>query len=288
MKLRLVVLVSMLSLASLAFAGQTCQTATVVPSDGRVVDFDFVANSTTNFYQFGVTKGHSYSVEVRQDYDDPVTPAVVAVTLSSNGGVTGGCTTAIANDPTTGVGPTDTTGLDPAEPSTNSFREAFIAPTSGVYGISVQNTGCSPNPCGRYLSVAVSDTTLVNTRWACGFGTNYTSWGLTNTTSQQIVGALAVNSSVHSTTYGPFKETIGGSAGVFVTTPPKTNPTSPGTGLTSTQLPNCITGSKGDAGSVTFAYIGPPGAILPDGYIQNDTGPVIQPIVWQAPRQSAH
>ena len=71
MKTRLLTLFAIALMPGLLYAGTACATPTVVPADGRVVDFDFVANSPgANFYQFDVSAGNSYSVEVRQDYDD--------------------------------------------------------------------------------------------------------------------------------------------------------------------------------------------------------------------------
>src|SRR5438477_6986175 len=105
MKLWVVTLIVVLMTSGLAVAGTACATPTVVPADGRVVDFDFVANSTNNFYQFDVTAGNSYSVEVRQDYDDlqPVND------LTTTAYTDVGCGTAVA-------GMVDTSTADPALP----------------------------------------------------------------------------------------------------------------------------------------------------------------------------
>jgi hypothetical protein len=251
---RIILVVVFLIMPILLPAGTTCETATVVPADGRIVDFDFVANGTTNFYQFSVTQGRSYSVEVRENYDDP--PSTLTASLFSNSG----CST-----PLTSV---NTNALDPALPA-NSFRRSFTAATSGVHTISVQNTGSN----GRYISVSVSDTTLVSPRWST-HGGFYTAWGFTNTTGHAITGQLTmVDSDTGSPVIPAQTVNVPANTGIFVVTAPKAG------GL---PVPANRTGAA------FFTYNGPPGAIVADGFIVNDRGPVIQPVIFVAPRQSAH
>src|SRR5438552_2913524 len=129
-----------LLLTPVAALATSCATPAVVPADGRLVDFDFVQNgaapANSNFYQVAVTKGHSYSVEVRQDYD--------------------GVNTDI--DPASGV-------------SVFSDAACGVAVTGNVY-IQVTNGGGQ----GRYISVRVDETTLYNPTWAniAGFVTAFT------------------------------------------------------------------------------------------------------------------
>ena len=161
----------------LAYAGQSCVAATVVPADARVVDFDFVANGVGNFYQASLVPGRSYSVEVRQDYDDPNTDLATSIFPNA--------TCAGALDDTNS---TDTTGQEPVLPA-NSFRRSFTVPGNGtapvVYTIQTQNGGTG----GRYVSVSVSDTTLFNTNWST-FSNFLTVWSFQNTTNKPIAATL--------------------------------------------------------------------------------------------------
>lgn len=259
MKHGLTVAVILITCSALAFAGQSCVTATVVPADGRVVDFDFVLNGTSNFYQFAVTQNHSYSVEVRQDYDDP--PSTLTVSLASENTT---CTTAL--NPVA----TSTITTEPALPA-NAFRSSFTAASTGVYSITVQNTGGA----GRYVSVSVSETTVFGPNFST-FGTFITQFNFQNTTSQTIHGVLVVTPTV--TVPAP-------------TAPPKTvnftlNPFG-GAGL--------IAGPAGDAvipvnsgGFVSFTHDGPPGSVLTQAQFLNSSATVIVPSKFQSVRESAH
>ena len=254
MKFRCLLLIAALaSLPGLAFAGQTCGTATVVPSDGRVVDFDFVAASpSANFYEFGVTAGHSYSVEVRQDYDDP--PSTLNVSLFSEAGT---CTTTLA-------GTNDTTASEPTEPA-NAFRQSFTAAGNGTYSVSVTNTGAN----GRYVSVSVSDTTGFNVRWST-FAGFITQWGFQNTTSNQISVTITATA------------TVGGSNSGSLTFNVPAN----------SQVIKAIGASGADinigankSGFMVMSHNGPPGGMLTDAYFINPSGSVIVPAVFVPVRQ---
>src|SRR5438876_11142568 len=87
-----------LLLTPVAALATSCAAPAVVPADGRLVDFDFVQNGgavNANFYQVTVTKGHSYSIEVRQDYDgvntdiDPAAGVSVTSDVACGVAVTG-------------------------------------------------------------------------------------------------------------------------------------------------------------------------------------------------------
>lgn len=235
MKLRGFILVGILvTWAGLAFAGQTCATATVVPGDGRVVDFDFVAASpSTNFYQFAVTKGHSYSVEVRQDYDDP--PSTLTVQVNNEAAT---CTTAVPNG-------TRTEGTEPALPA-NSFRQSFTAAATGTDSISVTNTGAN----GRYVSVSVSETTVFNPQFST-FAGLVTQYLFANTTSTAIHGVLTLTATTCAGAVPP---------------PVVSNVTIPAGGnLVQTAGPGASTNISANCGGfATFTYDGPPGSLLSD------------------------
>jgi hypothetical protein len=242
-------------------AGTTCVTATVVPADGRIVDFDFVANGTSNFYQFRGVAGRSYSVEVRENYDDP--PSTVTVTLTSNGGVSGGCSAAVPNTK-------DTAAAEPVLPA-NAFRRSFIAAATGTFGIEVQNTGSQ----GRYISVSVADTTLFCPRWST-FGV-HTEWGFTNTTGLAISGVFTLIRNDGSVQAGtPITINIAANGAAFA----DTRNVGAGNPL---NIPN------NQFGKAVFAHDGPPGAIIGDSYIIDagfPGGPFIQPGKFETARQS--
>src|SRR5579859_2339859 len=129
MKTRVVVLSALLLIFAAASAFAACPTTThVVPADGRLVDFDFVAQSSANAYQFDVTAGHSYVVEVRQDYD-AVNPDLTTAVFSDSA-----CGTALTTTPTENA--------DPRLPA-NSFRQSFTVPgtlgTAATYTLTVTN-----------------------------------------------------------------------------------------------------------------------------------------------------
>jgi hypothetical protein len=255
MKARSLILVALLiTFAGLAFAGQTCLTATVIPADGRIVDFDFVANATTNFYQFGATKGHSYSVEVRQDYDDP--PSTLTVQVNNE---VANCTTAAPNT-------NSTIATEPTLPA-NSFRVSYTAAASGSNSISVQNTGVT----GRYVSVSVSDTTIFNPQFST-FASFVTQYLFANTTSVPVHGVLTLTATVCAGALPP---------------PVVSNLTIPAGGnLVQTAGPGNSTNiSANCTGSATFSHDGPPGSLLPDSLYVNPSATVIVSAKFAATRQ---
>jgi hypothetical protein len=242
----------------MAFAGTACSTPTVVVADGRITDFDFVGPTFDNFYQFFGVQGRSYSVEVRQDYDDlnsDLSFTIFDPTQSA-------CGTPMA-------GLTDSTAFEPALPASGSSgtRQSFIASTTGVYRIQAHNNTAN----GRYISVSVSDTTLITPRWSTGGGF-YTSWGFTNTTSATLHGKLTI---------------IDAGGGPNVVVAVTINPNSPAFVVT---LPKAggVNVPAGHSGSAVFVHDGPPGAVVADGYIVNDSPFIVTPVVWSAPRQATH
>lgn len=257
MKIKALVLVCVVCASMLASAAGTCAGATVLMADGRVTDFDFVAQSTSNFYQAGTVAGRSYTVEVRQNYDDVNTD--LTVTLFSDGAC--GTTLSVANNNAT----------EPVMPA-NGSRFSFIATTSTLK-IQVSNANATT---GRYISVVVSDTTLFNPRWSSA-ASFHTEWGLVNTTGTAISATftlLNVNGTVNTTTPVnipakgvAFLDTRNVSAGIALNIP------------------------DGQFGYATLAHNGPPGALVGDAYIINAgffSGPFIQPGKFEATRQATH
>lgn len=268
---RVVLCLALLAFASaFAFAGATCGAPTVVPSDGRIVDFDFVAQSSSNFYQFDATAGHSYSVEVRQDYDG------VNTDLSAAGGgsisifTDAACTTALA-------GATDTSAADPALPA-NAFRVSFIAPSTGTFRIQVANGNAST---GRYISVAVAETTVYSTAYFAGKGATggshagfYATFSFSNTTSAAITGTLTLINGA-GTTIGTSTITLPAKGGALVDTSGAA-----GTNATVLNIAVPITGSA------FFAHNGPPGSVTTAAYEQNGSTGFTESLAFSPARQS--
>lgn len=243
MKTRVVVLSTLLMIFAAASAFAACPAAThVVPADGRLVDFDFVAQSSANAYQFDVTAGHSYVVEVRQDYDQVNTDLTTAVFSDS------ACTTALT-----------TTATETADPSVsaNTFRQSFtVAGTVGTpatYTLTVTNSNAST---GRYVSVRVAETTLYSSVYSQGKGSGCPSacfttyYGILNTTNK----ALHVTVTLYS------------SAGAVIGTPANLTIAANGSNVTNTFVLGATAGSTGYA---LFTHDGPPGALQVGAYIEN-------------------
>jgi len=206
--------------SAVGFAGTACTAGassgpTVVPADGRIVDFDFVAPSGNNFYQANLTKGHSYSIEVRQDYDDALTTNnfVTSVYDSVNGAT---CSSPLAVNAAAGsavAGVRDTSAMDPVLPL-NSFRGSVIATASGTYKIQVHNNDATN---GHYVSVSVSETTEFSPALSTfsGFATFYS---FVNTTGQTVKGTVTALDPTGVALGAPFALTVNANGNVSTNT----------------------------------------------------------------------
>src|SRR5947209_6923563 len=161
-------------------AGSSCATGTRLVADGRVLDFDFIAQSATGWYQFNAVAGRSYSVEVRDDIEEDNADLNVVTLTATCGGA------AVTTNPTT--------QLDPVL-AANAFRGSFTETANGPINVSVPNANGS---LGRYVAITVSDTTAFNPRWST-FGGFITQYGFQNTTSGTINGKLTVTQVLGST-----------------------------------------------------------------------------------------
>lgn len=267
MKVRLVLLATLLAVPSLLSAVTTCANPTIVPADGRIVDFDFVAPSGDNFYQFDVTQNHSYSIEVRQDYDEKQAVNDLQTELFPIGNTT--CTGALTPNAAAGSAVRDTIGIDPALPS-NSFRVSTVAGSTGTMRIKVHNNNGST---GRYISVVVADTTQFSPLYTT-FGGFNTFYRFFNTSSQPVSATLKL--------FNPAGAQIG---------------TTTVTVAAGASTPTIFTGPNGggniglgvaadNAGPATLTHDGPPGAILVDGFsgIFTPTSTATIPIVFRPVR----
>lgn len=247
MRLRLAVLAMLLAAPGLLFAGTSCANPTIVPADGRIVDFDFVAQSGDNFYQVDVTTGHSYSIEVRQNYDDKQTPNDLVTQVFGTGDAT--CTTPLTVASAAGSPVRDTTAIDPVLPA-NSFRVSTTASASGTMRVKVHNNNAGT---GRYISVVVSDTTQFSPLYST-FGGFNTFYRLFNTSGQPVSATLrvfdAAGSQIGSTTI----TVAGGTSTPTIFTGPN------GGGNIGLNVP------ANNAGPANLTHDGPPGAILVDGF----------------------
>jgi hypothetical protein len=242
----------------LVFASPCATPATVV-ADGRIVDFDFVAATTSNFYQFTGNAGHSYSVEVRQDYDD-VNPDL-SVVVSGPGA---SCPTPAA------LGGTHvTTDNDPVI-AANATRLSFTAAASGTYLIGV-TSGASAT-VGRYISVSVSDTTAYNVRWST-FSGFITQWGFQNTTGADIHGTLITTTVLGGSGTNTISFTVPANSQIFK--------------IIAVAGQDINVGAN-KAGFAIFTHDGPPAGVLTDAFFINGNASVIVPSVFQPVRQSAH
>src|SRR5437762_3994541 len=247
----------------LAFAGSACAAGastgpTVILSNGHLTDFDFVAPSGTNYYQTTLTAGHSYSFEVLLDYDDAATSNPIAVTLYKDGT----CTAALsAGSATTGY--RDTLAMEPAAPL-NSFRGSVIAQVSGPYTIKAVN---SDGVNGRYISVAVAETSLFSPLWSSNSGGQYgAQYSIYNTTSATLNGTVTLS-------------IFGGGAPVSGAVP-----LPPGLTFTGTNYVGGVPVNK--VGTTLFAYDGPPGSLTVSAAVVNFsvTPAFNQPVPFEAVR----
>jgi len=251
MKAKLLCLLGLLffTTPALMFAGSACATPTIVPADGRIVDFDFVAPSGTNFYQFNATSGRSYSVELRQDYDDVNTD--LTTSLNSDAGT--GCATAVA-------GTTDTHLVAPAMPS-NATRLSFVASATQPFSIKVANSNATT---GRYISISVSETTMYSANFFSGFGYQ-TAYTFVNTTGSAISGTLNLIDASNGAVDGTSTITLAAGAAALVDTV--------GGNHTNATAMNV---TPGKTGSAVFTHNGPPGSVLAASFLQNLSANYVQ------------
>ncbi|HTD23678.1 MAG TPA: hypothetical protein VK738_13555 [Terriglobales bacterium] len=256
------------SLSVFAFAGSACNKATVLNGDGRILDFDFVAPTSANYYQFNVSANHSYSVEVRQDYDDlqSGTPDLTTAAFTDSA-----CSVALGNANTLAANNNvhHTENNDPALPA-NSQRFSFTPTASGTVYLAVTNSNAST---GRYVSITVAETTIFYSRWSTFSGFS-TQWAYQNTSSQPVAVTLTVIDTLGSPLMNPNPIVVSFSVAA---------------GSEVFQLTPSTVAAPAQHGGPAFATTdGPPGAVLPDCYFINGTATIVVPSTISPVRQSAH
>lgn len=262
--------------------GSTCPTATPVMADGRVTDFDFVpggAGPTNVFYQFTAEAGRSYSIEVRDDYDD--LDSEISQSLFSDNA----CSSAVAVAQLT-----NTTAIEPALPANGGgSRFAFVPTTSGQYFLKVTNSN-SPTNIGHYISVSVADTTMFAPRftqqYSGGTTTFHTQYGIMNTTGSPVTVTITFFSKATNppSAVATHTDIVPAHGNVFYDTQPQVGPVN-----SSNIFFGLGGGTTNVAGNAVLQVLGPPGSIVADALIQDAnfaSGPFIQPGVIVSSRSS--
>jgi len=223
-----------LVLPTISFAGgSTCSTATAVIPDGRSLELDYAAPSSTVWYQFGATANRSYSVEVRDDLDpdnSDFTVLFYAAPVS--------CSSPVSN-----TNYTDTHLMEPVA-GPHATRFSFVSSAAGAYYVSVQNTS---NAVGHYVTVTVTETTLYSTNWST-YGNLNTTFAFQNTTSQPINYTLTVIATIGGTQTSSKTGTLGP-----ISTPSSYAGTS--------TAPSDLNLAAQQAGNAIVTHNGPPGSV---------------------------
>ena len=213
----------------------TCPNDPVLAADGRTSNYDQIFRSGVAYYLINVKAGHSYAVEVWDDFD---TTASISPTLQI---LQGDCLTPISV--------VDTTSMEPDMHGGFTRRVSWVQNSDATLNIALGN----PDPANDYAyNIRVIDLTLHSPRWSTlvGFSTHY---GFLNNTSVDITGTMtltAVN------THQVYLNTviIPAHSEVFVAIPSdKYN----------------VPGNQ--YGFADFQFAGAPGAISADGYFQTLT-----------------
>lgn len=223
-------------------APTTCGADPVLSSDGTDSPQDLLSPATSAFYTLNAKAGHSYSIEVWDVLDQT---AAVAPTIQL-----------LASDCMTSVASMDVTGVDPDLSQGFADRISWIQNSNATINIQASN----PDQNNPYVyQIRVTDTTLYSPRFST-YGGYVTSWGFTNTTASSLTGTLTVvdtNGSVLATA----QLTLPGNTGTFKTT-------------TDLNVP------ANHAGSVIFAYVGPAGGVVADGFMISPSGNPILPVLF--------
>ena len=214
-------------------------TTPAVYADG-VGFVDFIDVFGDNFVKVNLKAGHSYAAEVWDptevfNVDSQGTSFLLILAVTCSG-------------PQDNF--TDVTAMDPDLSNGMANRISWIQGSDATEIIDVSSF--DPNLAHNY-HMRLVDTTLYNARWSTvvGFSTHY---GFLNTTQSAISGTLTLTESGGTQHVVSFTIPAGGVAFKVISAG---GDASPGLQL----APNL-------AGSATFTFVGPAGAIKPDGYFQ--------------------
>jgi hypothetical protein len=240
-----------------------CTNPSIITPDGRINLSVFPApakgQNVTYWYGFYGQAGHSYSVEFVSPMDNDVPTAPNSYTISFNTFKLWG-----PNDTLFGCGGNSsvsyisTAAYSPVLMNNgygDGERWAFIAAVSGLYTLTISNSGGT----GTY-SFRVVDTTFFNARWSTWSGYD-TQWGFTNLSDMPISGTFSIyNTATNQLVIAPIPMTIG--AGQIVVL-------SSNLGTGGLNLP------RNTSGYAIFAHNGPPGAFLTDAYMLNGSATLV-------------
>jgi hypothetical protein len=242
-------------------AVSSAQTFVGTIPDGRVSDtVNIAAAATVCFYFFGIA-GRSYSIEVQGSIaaNTTFTEFFGAVGEVCPVATAAGYTITTTNDPPHG-GPG-------GNPAAFGRRASFVAPSTGLYMVTVNNTG---GITGAF-KYSVSDTTLFNPLWSTfgGFETFYKFYNTTSASCSVTLSLRNDNNTVRA-------------ASTFSLAADNTSATRT-TGSTDLNVTNDV------AGHAFITHDCPPGAIQVDGFLGffGATTSVL-PIKIVAARESAH
>ena len=156
------------------YGGTACGGDPILPTDGSVLQADYVPTGAANWYYINVKAGHSYAVEIYDSYDSQIGGSATLTIVASN------CTTPVQT--------TDVTSMDPDLSQNFGARMSWIQATDSAAYIEVQ----SSDPNGSLYNVRIVDTTLVNPRWStyAPFSTQYSFTN--NTSAADITGTLSI------------------------------------------------------------------------------------------------
>jgi len=221
MKMKLLVILGLLLLVSpaLVFAGSACAAGSTsgptILQLNHKLDFDFDAPSSDVFYSIDLVAGGAYEFRVDENYDDAKTSPDFTVSIYNvaNGA---SCTTPLTVNSAAGsaaTGVRDTSGITPVVPF-NIFRGSVIATASGSYKIKVHNNDSSS---GHYLSVTVTQTSLISSAFSQGGG--YSAfYSFVNNTNQPIVITATAFNGTGTVVGTPFTSTLAAHANLSTST----------------------------------------------------------------------
>jgi len=238
-------------------AVSSAQTFVGTIPDGRVSDtVNIAAAGTVCFYFFGIA-GRSYSVEVQGSIgaNQSFTEFFGAAGAICPGATAAGYTITTTNDPPH-VGPG-------GNPPFFGRRASFVAPSTGLYMVTVNNTGGGTGA----FKYSVSDKTLFNPLWSTfsGFETFYR---IQNTTNASCMVTLNLRNDAGALVGGSPRTVTVAANSTFTTLH-----TGPGA------FPPAMAVADNLAGGATFTHDCPPGAIQIDGFLGNFAGtPIVLPI----------
>ncbi len=245
-----------LALSAPGFAQHsTCTYPNIVVPDGRLSYADAYFSANTSMY-WGVyaQAGHSYSVELNYDYDDTFAtggPNLTVFRIYNNGDNFCSASSTLSWFPTYNMAPVMGGPLAP------SYRGAFIAPTSGLYAV-LATEGNNPG----LFSFRIVDTTLFSPRWST-YGGFLTQWGFNNSSDADLSGVFTLFD-----TSGTAIKTVNVSL-------------SAGKVKFYSSVHGDLNLPTNSAGSATFAFVGPPGAVQGDATILNSTATVLAPVKFE-------